>query len=444
VAGATRGPRHRSPRAATVHRGARAVTVDTCKRRAARGRSSNKVPRLSPSYSKLRGGGANGRATAPEGAAFRSAGCCHPGGVVGGRAVTSIEALAVGLGPKPLSAGACYNRVRWRRPKPLLANAGRAGCPLARAEAFAGGRGKCWCLPAQAEAFAGGRGKCRCPVTVDLPRRAGPVGREVRRRGPCGRWLAGGRLRRASKLVRFRFPRGRVAVSVDPPSGVSEEAPWGHTFLSPRPLAACLLPGWLRTTLSDVRVCMSRRPRPEGFGVPPPPLPPEGWSFVGGGCLPEGVRPATGAASEEGPDVRTDSFRLVACECSRKDGWARRLDRFSRHRGVGGREPKFSNPTPSAARPASWMGGASRTLQFGSRVRRHRGGAFVSCVAGARSVHRGGRGCAPQRLASRNSLAALETHLARGPKPGRGVGPRGPNCVRGSRQRAFPKDPFSR
>jgi len=281
-------------------------------------------------------------------------------------------------------------------------------------------------------------------VTVDLPRGAGPVGREgatpLPLRAVAG-WRAASAGQQADSLPLSTWPcRGLRR----PAFGCLRRGTLGP-LTSFSPSTRCLpVARWRRTTLSDVRVRLSQRPRPEGFGVPRPPLPPEGWSFVGGGCSPEGGRPATGAASEEGPDVRTDSFRLVACEGSRKDGWARRLDRFSRHRGVGGREPKFSNPTPSAARPASWMGGASRTLQFGSRVRRHRGGAFISCVAGARSAHRGGRGCAPLRCASRNSRAALETHLARGPKPGCGVGPRGPNCVRGSRQRAFPKDPFSR
>jgi hypothetical protein len=78
---------------------------------------------------------------------------------------------------------------------------------------------------------------------------AAPRGFGVGRQSAWARQQAGG----------LRLVRGRAAVSVDPPSGVSEEALSGRALLPPRPFAARLLPGWLRTTLSDVRARLSRR-----------------------------------------------------------------------------------------------------------------------------------------------------------------------------------------
>jgi hypothetical protein len=222
------------------------ITVDACERQAVRRRGPNKVRCRHRSAASC-GAVATGRSVAPEGAAFRSVGCCHPDRSGRGRwpwpcgLGSPVLAFVLGRGPKPLSSDAGRVRVRWRKPKPLPAGASRVRVR--------------WRGPKPLPADAG---RSRCPDLGPFPRGRsdGPeVATPLPLRALGGRRLAsalqqagslplsGGPLRLSSKLVRFHFPRGRVAISVDPPSGDSEETLSGRALLKPRPLAACLLPG---------------------------------------------------------------------------------------------------------------------------------------------------------------------------------------------------------
>lgn len=148
------------------------------------------------------------------------------------------------------------SRRRW----PMPVNAGRSLCPRAVAAAVSTSAGRNLCLRTRL-------------VRVSADRGPTPKGRSGWPRGcdahcPEGLWVDLQSAWARQQAGGLWLVRGRAAVSVDPPSGVSEEALSGRVLLSPRPLAARLLPGWLRTTLSGVRARCRGVPVPEGSGGP--------------------------------------------------------------------------------------------------------------------------------------------------------------------------------
>lgn len=129
------------------------ITVDACERQAVRWRGPNKVRCRHRSAASC-GAVATGRSVAPEGAAFRSVGCCHPDRSGRGRwpwpcgLGSAVLAFVCGRRPKPLSSDAGRVRVRWRKPKPC----GVSHYLRARAESVSAGPGRNPCLQTRAEA----------------------------------------------------------------------------------------------------------------------------------------------------------------------------------------------------------------------------------------------------------------------------------------------------